>query len=94
MTTIGVRELRQDASRWLREVEAGASVTVTSRGRPVARLVPIREEKGLDALRASGRLSTPTGDIRETLDRITPSRAEGEDLTQRLLDMRDDEAHR
>lgn len=38
---IPVRELRNDVSRILREVEGGASFTVTSRGRPVARVVPL-----------------------------------------------------
>jgi prevent-host-death family protein len=41
MGTIGVRELRQNASEILREVEAGTVTTVTVSGRPVARLVPI-----------------------------------------------------
>jgi len=35
------RELRNDVSAVLREVEAGDSVRVTVRGRPVAELVPI-----------------------------------------------------
>ncbi len=37
---IPVRELRNDVSRILREVEQGQSFTVTSRGRPVARVIP------------------------------------------------------
>ncbi len=38
---IPVRELRNDVSRILREVEQGQSFTVTSRGRPVAQVVPV-----------------------------------------------------
>lgn len=45
MTTVGVRELRQNASEILREVEAGESATVTVAGRPVAQIVPIRAER-------------------------------------------------
>lgn len=45
MNTIGVRELRQNASEILREVEAGESATVTVAGRPVAQIVPIRAEQ-------------------------------------------------
>lgn len=41
MTTVGLRELRQDASALLRRVEAGDDVTVTVSGRPVARLVRV-----------------------------------------------------
>lgn len=56
MSTIGVRELRQQASQHLRAVEAGESVTVTDRGVPVARLVPVSSlETHLEAsLRAHG----------------------------------------
>jgi len=40
MESIGLRELRQDASAVVRRVEAGESLQVTVSGRPVARLVP------------------------------------------------------
>ncbi len=40
MERIGVRELRQHASRYLRLVQDGETVEVTQRGKPVARLVP------------------------------------------------------
>ena len=57
MTRIGVRELRQDASRYLRLVEAGETVEVTSRGRLVALLVPPRPGDGArDRLVAAGLL--------------------------------------
>lgn len=39
MTRIGVRELRQHASRYLEEVKRGGRVEVTERGRLVALLV-------------------------------------------------------
>lgn len=40
METVGVRELRQNASVYLRRVAAGESITVTDRGVPVALLIP------------------------------------------------------
>jgi prevent-host-death family protein len=40
MTRIGVRELRQHASRYLDLVKAGETVEVTERGELVAMLVP------------------------------------------------------
>jgi prevent-host-death family protein len=43
MERIGVRELRQHASRYLARVRAGETIEVTDRGRPVARLVPVPE---------------------------------------------------
>ncbi|WP_258725524.1 type II toxin-antitoxin system Phd/YefM family antitoxin [Cellulomonas sp. NS3] len=45
MTTVGVRELRQDASGVLRHVEEGERVVVTVHGRPVADLVPHSEAR-------------------------------------------------
>lgn len=41
MESIGVRELRQHASRYLDRVRQGETLVVTDRGRPVARLVPV-----------------------------------------------------
>ncbi len=41
MTTVGLRELRQQASDLVRRVEAGEEVTITVAGRASARLVPV-----------------------------------------------------
>jgi len=40
MRTISQREMRNDSSGILREVEAGAVLVVTGRGTPVAQLSP------------------------------------------------------
>lgn len=40
MNQVGVRELRQNLSRYLLQVKAGESFAVTERGREVARLTP------------------------------------------------------
>jgi prevent-host-death family protein len=40
METIGLRELRQNASELVRRVEAGEKIVITVAGRPSARLVP------------------------------------------------------
>lgn len=40
MESVGVRELRQNLSKYLSEVKGGGSFIVTERGREVARLVP------------------------------------------------------
>jgi len=61
MERIGVRELRQHASKYLARVASGESLEVTDRGRPVAMLVPLRGDEW-DALLASGRVSAPTDD--------------------------------
>lgn len=56
MTRIGIRELRQKASEYLRRVEAGETIEVTDRGRPVALLTPVPEAPPLERLRASGEI--------------------------------------
>jgi prevent-host-death family protein len=40
--TIGVRELKANLSKCLKQVRAGASVTVTDRGRPIATIQPVK----------------------------------------------------
>jgi prevent-host-death family protein len=62
MRTVGVRELRQQASRYLRAVERGAAIDVTDRGRPVARLVPTPRTGRVEALLATGEISPALGD--------------------------------
>lgn len=42
MTKIAARELRNQTAAVLRRVEAGEQVTITSRGRAVAELAPVR----------------------------------------------------
>lgn len=37
---IGIRQLRENLSEYLKQARAGATVVVTERGEPVARLVP------------------------------------------------------
>ena len=56
MDRIGIRELRQHASRYLERVARGETLEVTDRGRPVARLVPIRTDAWEDMV-ASGRVT-------------------------------------
>jgi len=45
--TITLREANQAFSRCIREVEAGEEITITRRGEPVARIVPVRHKRVL-----------------------------------------------
>ena len=47
--TISLREANQAFSRCVREVEAGEEITITRRGEPVARLVPVSRRRVLTA---------------------------------------------
>jgi prevent-host-death family protein len=57
---VGIAELRQNLSRYLRRVEAGERLVVTDRNKPVAELgPPATAGSGLDRLLAEGRVSRP-----------------------------------
>jgi len=67
MQRIGVRELRQNASRYLAQVARGETVEITQHGRPVARLVPVPADPWADLV-ARGLVIPPTGDGRPGQD--------------------------
>ena len=54
MVEAGIRDLRDHLSRYLERVQAGEELTVTDRGRPVARLVPVDRANTFDRLVAEG----------------------------------------
>ncbi len=56
MEEIGVRDLRNQLSRWLRVVKEGEAVLITDRGRPVARLTPVDYSPVIDRLIAEGKI--------------------------------------
>lgn len=86
---VGVRELRQNLSVYLRRVEEGESLDVTEHGRVVARLgpAPVAQASALDRLAAEGRATPPTRALADLPDPV-PS-AGG--ATQALLEIRRDE---
>ena len=63
MKRIGIRELRQNASVWIREAQHGETIEITDRGRPVARLVPVPSGDVLERLIAEGRIRPAAGDL-------------------------------
>lgn len=64
MNRVGVRELRQNLSRYLVEVKAGEGFIVTERGREVARLLPSGPVDSPIARLAAERGATiPRGDL-------------------------------
>ncbi len=65
---------RQEASRFLREVERGETIEVTDRGRPVALLVPVPSVDRIEGLLASGRLVPAAGDLLELGQPLEPLR--------------------
>jgi prevent-host-death family protein len=50
MGGVSVRDARNNLSRLIKQVQEGEEAVITSHGRPVARLVPIRSIRGRDLL--------------------------------------------
>ena len=69
--TVGVRELCQNLSVYLKRVAAGETLRVTEHGRPVAMLTPLpkQEESVLDRLIAQGLATPAKEDLVEYLER-------------------------
>lgn len=90
MERIGVRELRQNASEWLRRVEEGESFEITERGRPVALLVPAPREGIIERLIATGQMRPGLGKLSE-LGEPLPTKPGEASLSSILAEMRADE---
>jgi prevent-host-death family protein len=91
MRAIGIRELRQQASRYLREVERGETFEVTDRGRPVALLVPVPQKSAVERLAQSGRLRRGDGDLLDLGKPVAQEpgrRSAGEELERLRADER------
>lgn len=77
MKTIGTYDAKTHLSRLLKEVEAGEIVIVTRRDKPIARIIPYREEE--------------QGDIKAVIARMKSRRAKRQPVTtEEVLAMRDE----
>jgi prevent-host-death family protein len=82
---VGVRELRQNLSVYLRRVQRGERLEVTDHGRPVAVLAPIGDSAGtLERLVVTGRV-LPPGDL---LDLLPPKGRPSTRVSEALLEER------
>jgi prevent-host-death family protein len=90
MKRIGIRELRQNASEYVRQAESGETIEVTDRGRPVARLAPLpKGESIVDRLIAEGKATPAKGDLR-ALPPPLPRRPGERPMSEILDEMRED----
>jgi len=91
-TTVGIRELRQQASAVLKRVVRGEVVEVTDHGHPVARIVPLRRDT-LDQMVLEGRATPADGDLLDLADALgLPVRTDAPaPLSRALADLRRDE---
>jgi prevent-host-death family protein len=85
---VGVREMRQNLSVYLRRIARGETLEVTEHGKPVAILAPLPEPIDiLDKLEAEGRLTRAKGDL---LDLPAPTRPAPPDLWKWFEEQRAD----
>ncbi|MHA6628320.1 type II toxin-antitoxin system Phd/YefM family antitoxin [Pseudonocardia sichuanensis] len=82
---VGVRELRDQLSRYLERVRHGEEIEVTERGNPVAMLVPLPDSRAkLAELVASGAVTPATREWTQGRRRL--SVPAGEPLASEVLD--------
>ncbi|MFI7076504.1 type II toxin-antitoxin system Phd/YefM family antitoxin [Micromonospora sp. NPDC049903] len=92
MERIGVRELNQNTSQVLARVSGGETVEITDRGHPIARLVPVSDDRSMLAkLVAAGRAVAPTGGGPVPLPLPPRLGDENADVAASLAAMRDEE---
>jgi prevent-host-death family protein len=90
MASTGIRELRQRASELLRRVEAGETIEITDRGRPVAVLAPLPDQRPIERLRATGDLEPAGADLKDLPEPLPL--ATGQEAPSTVLDrLRHDE---
>lgn len=90
---VGIRELRQQASRVMKRVVGGEVIEVTEHGHPIARIVPLRAS-ALDQMVLEGRATDAVGDLLDLMDQLDLPRegAAGETRPSQALDeLRSDE---
>ena len=91
MESVGVRELRQNLSRYLVQVKGGASFAVTERGREVARLTPSGPaDSPIARLVAERGATMPRGNLLERIDNSTLPPAGGPPVEEILDEMREE----
>lgn len=85
--TVGVRELRQNLSRYLERVKEGETLTVTERGHEVARLVPSRDAIDPHYLELAEQYGAtiPTKSLLEVIDNLPPGRGHPAGTTDAFL---------
>jgi prevent-host-death family protein len=94
--SIGIRELRQHASRYVAMAKQGRRIPVTDRGELVAYLVPAHEPSTtFERMVAGGQVRLARGNLAETLASLEPlePRPGEKPLSQVLQEMRDEERY-
>jgi len=92
MNRVGARELKNRLGKYLRQVEQGATLLVTERGRPVAELRPVVPATGelaprLLELAAEGLIAMPS---RKSSTDFKPIKLSGRPFSETVIEDRED----
>ena len=91
MARVGIRELRQNLSVYVRRVKDGETLEVTEHGRPVALLTPLpRSDDPLARLEREGRIARHASGSIEDLGPPLPSVPGAKPLSEILDELRED----
>jgi prevent-host-death family protein len=92
MSTVGIKELKNRLTQYLRRTKQGEEVIVTERGQPIALIQPIKSadkavslEAKLARLAAQGVLSLPT---RRPLRRVRLVKVSGKPISKTIVEDR------
>jgi prevent-host-death family protein len=85
--TIGIRELKAHLSHTLQQVKAGETVTITERGKPIGRIVPMESslEDRMQELIAAGVVAWNGQKFGAGSRSVRPARARGPVTVAELL---------
>ncbi len=91
MITTGIKEAKNNLSRYLDQVKAGEEILITDRGKPVARI--IRENRGkrhlqetLAPLIRKGLVALPTRSLAK--DNLSPLEVTGKPVSEMVIEDR------
>jgi prevent-host-death family protein len=92
MSTVGIRELKNRLTQYLRRTKQGEEVIITERGKPIALIQPIRSvehpvslEARLAKLAAQGFVTLPT---QKPLTRVRLAKVSGPPISKTILEDR------
>jgi prevent-host-death family protein len=92
MSTVGIRELKNRLTQYLRRTKQGEEVIITERGKPIALIQPIRSvehpvslEARLAKLAAQGFVTLPT---QKPLKRVRLAKVSGPPVSKTILEDR------
>jgi len=91
MITVGIKEIKNNLSRYLARVKNGEEVQITERGKPIARIIKENQRKksigeALGPLLEKGLIALPTRSIRRA--RIVPKEVPGKPVSEMVIEDR------